>query len=298
MKHTKTYAIVALLSATTSSVAGEPFLLGTQAYHHEIKQTKEKEVRVSLESAFGKVFITKGVSDKILIADFQDGKRSGPGVEISYYIEDNVGHLEMEPGDWAGIEKTVSGKEWKVPELESGAWYLKFTDSVPLAFNIELGVGEGDFDLTGLSVKEFKMSAGASKVTVHFDEPNRSIIEHMEIESGVSRFKCYNLGNANFRTLSFSGGIGSYTLDFGGELRKEVNVNIKVGLGAVTLILPPDVGARVIAEESWLSKLDVDRGFSQRRSGEYVSDNYNSADGRMQIDVEAGLGSVKIKRSR
>lgn len=298
MAQTKTYAIPLLLFVTTPSIAGGPFLLGLHPYHHEIQRTKEKEVRISLESAFGKVFIAKGESDKILIVDYQTGKRSEIGLDISYKITDNVGHLTMEPGEWTSKEKIVSGKEWQTSGLESGAWYLKFTDSVPLAFDIELGVGEGDFDLTGLMVKELRVSTGASAVSVHFDEPNTSVIEHMDIESGVSKFAGYNLGNANFRTLSFSGGVGSYVLDFGGELRKEVVVNIEVGLGAVTLILPRKVGARVTAEETWLSKLDIDRDFTQRRSGEYVSDNYNTADGRMQISVEAGLGSVKIKRAR
>lgn len=297
MKRTTKYSTLAFLSVASLSVAGAAFLLGPQAFHHEIDRTKEKEVHVSLEAAFGKVFIGKGVSDKILIADFQDEEDSGLGVDISYKVKKNVGHLDMEPGERSGKEKTVGGKDWEVSGLESGAWYLKFTDNVPLAFDIELGVGEGEFDLTGLMVKDLKIETGASKVTVAFNEPNRNVIDHMKIESGVSRFVGKNLGNANFRTLSFEGGIGAYTLDFGGELRKEAKVNVEIGLGAVTLILPREVGARIIAEETWLSKVDVDRDFTQRRSGEYVSENYDTADGRILINVEAGLGNVKIKRS-
>ncbi len=312
MKLINTYAVVALLFLATRSPTGRPFLSGGepdyssgetpnlsgQAYHCEIERTKEKEVRVSLESAFGKVFIEKGLPDKILVADFQRGHDSKKGVEISYKIKQNVGHLVLKPGEWDKHRENITLKNLEVSGLESGAWYLKFTDSVPLAFDIGLGVGEGDFDFTGLLVNELKMEAGASKIKVYFDEPNRSEIDHMKIESGVSRFTGYSLGNANFRTLSFSGGVGAYTLDFGGELRKEVNVNIEVGLGTVMLILPPEVGARIIAEETWLSRVDIPRDFTQRGSDEYVSDNYNTAEGRMRINVEAGLGSVKIKRSR
>lgn len=293
-----TYWTVALLFAASAAFGGGPFTTGPNSYHREIERTKEKEVRISLESAFGNVFIERGTSDKILVADIEGRGSGGSSATISYRVENSIGYLSMEPGEWIEESDIEGEKNWKVKGLKSGSWYLKFSDSLPLSFDISLGVGEGDFNLTGLSVKDFVLSTGASTVTVQFDEPNRSVIEHLKIESGVSKFSGFNLGNANFRSFSFSGGVGSYTLDFGGELRKEVNVNIEVGLGAVTLILPREVGARVLAEETWLSRVSVDRDFTQRSSGEYVSDNFGTADGRMQITIDAGLGSVKIKHAR
>ncbi len=136
MKRTTKYSTVDFLSVASLSVAGAAFLLGPQPFHHEIDRTKEKEVHVSLDAAFGKVSIGKGVSDKILIADFQDEEGSGLGVDISYKVKKNVGHLHLEPGERSGMEKTVGGKHWKVSGLESGAWDLNFTDNVPLAFDI------------------------------------------------------------------------------------------------------------------------------------------------------------------
>ena len=120
----------------------------------------------------------------------------------------------------------------------------------------------------------------------------------MKIETGVSKFVGENLGNANFRHMKFSGGVGSYTLDFTGELKREVDVKVEVGLGSVTILIPQDVGARVQYQESWISKIDLDRDFEEKRDGQYFSDNYNTAVGRMNINIESGFGHVKIRRAR
>ncbi|MDH3253025.1 MAG: cell wall-active antibiotics response protein, partial [Ignavibacteria bacterium] len=137
---------------------------------------------------------------------------------------------------------------------------------------------------------------GASDVSLSFDEPNKTSIDNIHIETGVSKFYGRNLGNANFNHLRFEGGVGSYTLDFSGDLTHEVDVDVEVGLGALTIIVPKDVGARVLFQESWVSRLDTDRDFQPSGRDQYQTDNYNAARGKMNIRIDAGLGSVKIRR--
>ena len=52
-------------------------------------------------------------------------------------------------------------------------------------------------------------------------------------------------------------------------------------------------------EDSWLSNLSLDdEEFIRKKKGIYESTNYLNAEGKMNIAIESGLGSVKIKRTK
>ena len=267
--------------------------------HKEIKRSAEKEVRIKLESSFGTVVCSKGVSDKVMVFDLKMQDDHKPNVDIDYRIKNDIGYLdisrESDGGNSVSLHFHDDDEEKNDGTFESGKWYMRFTDAVPLSIDAELGAGRGDFDMTGLDIKEFTMSAGASSTTLLFGEPNKSEIEDFEIKSGVSKFVGEKLCNANFQRMTFEGGVGSYYLNFDGELHREVDVKIKIGLGAVTIVIPRETGAKVHYHENWFSTFSIDRDFDEERKGVYVTSNYSSAEGKMNIYVESGLGSVKVK---
>jgi hypothetical protein len=141
-----------------------------------------------------------------------------------------------------------------------------------------------------------KVSSGASSVDMFCDQLNSITAESIEIESGVSKFTATNLANMNFRKLKFSGGVGAYKLDFGGKLRQDADAQIAVGLGAVTVILPSDIQARVLYDDNWFSSFDLDGNFNHRKSGEYETEGYMSGSPSLSIRIESGLGSVRVRR--
>jgi hypothetical protein len=290
----RTPALIVLVAtaaaATAFAVAGED---GSVA--REIGRTTEKELKVSLNSAFGTVLIGRGESGKILMAEGSSEKDANNVMDVEYAIRNRVGFLDMTLGE-PKSDKNGNHYSFNLDRFDKGKWFLRFSDAIPISFDIELGVGRGDFNLSGLEVKDFNLSTGASDVTLAFDQANTGTIENMNIESGVSKFDARNLGNANFRHFRFQGGMGSYTLDFGGALKNEVDVDIEVGLGLVTIIIPEDIGARVIYENSWVSRLDCDRDFEPDGENQYISTNYHKAQGRMNINIDSGLGSIKVRR--
>lgn len=261
----------------------------------EIGRTTEKELKVTLTSSFGSVLISRGKSEKILMIESATRDHQDPKIAIDYSIRNRVGFMDLSLGEGS---RENSGKRgaFHLSSFEGGKWFLKFSDAVPISFDVELGVGKGDFDLSGLQVKDFNLSTGASDVSLDFDEPNRGSIDNLSIESGVSKFDGRNLCNANFKRFHFQGGVGAYTLDFGGPLTSEVDVDIEVGLGVLTVYLPHDDGARVTYDKTWASKVDTPDDFRETAENAYTSDNYYSAPGKMNIRIDSGLGSVKIRR--
>ncbi len=277
-------------------------VLFSQKLYREVKKSDEKKVRVHIESSFGSVNIKKGTEEKIVAVYYRrKEKNRQPRLELDYFVRKGTGELflEMHP---EGSERTSSDGTVHVNadmNFNSDEWYVELAEGIPLSINAELGAGKSDFDFTGLTIDDLTIATGASSSKVYFGEKNKGEIRTLKIESGVSKFSATKLNNANFRRLQFEGGVGSYYLDFGGELETEVNVNINVGLGALTLAVPRSIGVRITYEDSWLSHLSLDNDeFNRMRKGIYESVNFDSSKGKMIINIESGLGSVKVRRTK
>ncbi|MDP1675805.1 MAG: LiaF-related protein [Bacteroidota bacterium] len=297
MKKSQSYLII------LTFVSG---IIVAQDLHREVKRTNEKEVKVKIEASFGSVNIEKGSKDKIVNVLFKRKKKDNdPKLDLNYYLNKNVGDLtlEMHP-DGAEVRSSNDGDAGVNVHLNNfdfnpDEWYVQLVEGIPLSIDAELGAGKSDFDFSGLIINDLSISTGASSSKLRFDEKNSGEIKTLRIESGVSKFVADNLNNANFQTLEFEGGVGAYILDFGGELKKEVKVDINVGLGAITLLIPKDIGVKVKYEDNWFSNLSLDdEEFIRKKKGIYESTNYITAEGKMNILIESGLGSVKVKRTR
>jgi hypothetical protein len=258
----------------------------------DVGRTTEREVKVVISCAFGHLKVCRGEPEKIVVAE-TGGNDSAP-MHLSYTVRNRIGYLDVTLGEPSDGEKKHG--VFRVQNIEAGTWTLRFGDAIPISFDIEQGVGKGEYDLSGLQVKDFTLNNGASDVVLMFDEPNRSVIENLSIESGVSKFSGVHLGNANFKRFRFQGGVGSSTLDFSGALRREVDVDIELAFGALSILVPQETGARVFYNEGWMSSIDYDRDFTKAGDSEYTSDNYATARGRMNISIETRLGRIKLRR--
>ncbi len=291
MRRLHLYVIV-LLSAAGTGFPLLAFPPGDEG-PREIGRTTERELKVVISASLGTMQITRGEPEKIVLAEAPSGTESP--IDISYAIRNRVGYLDITLGDLDG-DKGQKMNIFHIGRLKSGTWVLRFSDAIPISFDIEQGVGKADLDLSGLQVKDFTLNSGASDATLSFDEPNRTAIDNLTVESGVSKFSGRNLGNANFKRFRFQGGVGSYTLDFSGSLHNEVDVDIELAFGALTVIVPPEVGARVFYDNSFMSRLDYAKDFSKTSESQYTSDNYTTAEGKMNIRIDSGVGSVNIRR--
>ena len=266
-------------------------------YKKEISASSEQEVKVNLDAGFGNIRIERGDSKNIFQAEIDADLKNDLTEYIDYSNRDEVGYLNISTSE-SGSKESKHGKNRSlhVSGFEENNWQMRFTDAIPISFEIELGMGKGDFDFTGLNLKDLNLSTGASSVVMRFDKPNKGEIENLNIETGLSKFKAYGLCNANFSRMKFEGGVGSYILDFSGTLDKEVDVNIQVGLGSMTISIPEDIGAKVFYEKSWVASIDLPNDFKEEEENNYFSKNYYNTSGKINLHIEAGLGSVKIKR--
>ncbi|MGC8896763.1 MAG: hypothetical protein ACP5ON_00790 [Bacteroidota bacterium] len=261
-------------------------------FHDEIKLGKEKELRVKLQAALGKLVLSRAPQPYLLISDLEPHKAVVLTPDIRYSLSGKTGILDI------GID--VHGKRNDSYPFHYGSsdiafWNLKLTDAIPITFKGELGAGEGEFDLSGLRLERFELSTGASSVRVQFDAPNPMVMDELRIESGVSKFEGVNLGYANFRTMTFSGGVGKYDLNFDGVQQVESFIKVEMGIGTLVIEIPGEVGVRIDNEGSFLSTLHVDSDIEKQHGDIYYSANYDSAKRKMNLKVSSALGTVTIR---
>jgi len=285
------YILPALLLAAVVISIGFVYTEG-KTYRRTISSSNEREVKATIEAGFAKVFINSGKAETIFDADVTSERTLNISNCIDYAVRDRVGYLTMNTEEQHGDNDHgvhMSG-------FESSTWNTSFTDAVPISFDIQLGLGKGDFNFTGIDVKDLSISTGASSVKMRFDKPNKHVIEDLTIEAGLSKFESRGLGNARFKHLKFEGGVGSYLLDFSGKFDQEADVDIEVGLGSLTVIIPKNTGVKLTAEKNFITHFDIDDDLSDDGNDTYISSNYDSAPGKLNIHIDAGVGSVNIRR--
>ena len=266
--------------------------LGFQTTHKEIDRTNEKELRATIDVSFGTVVLERGPGSKIAILDYEDDSEEENRFQVSYDVRGDEGVLKVRVKKRAHMWSDEGSDEDHTRKLT-----VQLGDKVPVSLEVVLGAGKGELDLSGLLVRDFKISTGASSVDLRCDKPNQIPAENVGIESGVSKFTATNLCNTNFQNLKFSGGVGSYRLDFGGDLHHDASAKIEVGLGSVTVIVPKQTPAKLLYDASFFSSFSLDDDFSKTRSGVYETDDFGDSENRLTIQIESGLGSVKVKRN-
>lgn len=169
-------------------------------------------------------------------------------------------------------------------------WDVKLGD-MPISLELNAGAYEGNLDLSELSIVRLAISDGASKATVRFDSPNPVKMEELTYETGASNVELIGLGNANVSKVYFDSGVGSYTLDFSGEIKDDIEVFADSGMSDITITIPENAQAKVILDGG-LSNVDVNGTWT-------ISGNvYECGDSGPMITIrlDMAVGNLNLRR--
>ena len=233
------------------------------------------ETRLSLEFGAGTLTLSPGAGSENLV----EGTVVYNVEDLKPEIQKNGGSIEIKQGDLDGI-----------PPLDEfvNEWNLRLGNT-PLDLTLRAGAYEGNLELGGLALKSLTVRDGASNVNLSFREPNQTEMSILRYETGASEVTLTGLANANFSTLTFSGGAGNYTLDFSGELRRDAVATIEAGFGDLSLVIPEDVDT-VITVEGTAVNINHSSGWSQDGQ-KYSQDGSGPA---LTILVKMSAGNLVI----
>lgn len=216
---------------------------------------------------------------------------------LLYRMELHYDEAHMDPVasfDGRRLELGVAsrGRDIRVGrDQEMGSLAVGLARSVPMDLVLELGAVEADLDLGGLSLRRLKLSTGASASTVDVSEPNPQRMSSAELEVGAAEFSVRRLGNLNAERLKVSAGVGEVTLDFSGSWRRDLHVDVGMGLGSLRLRFPEGIGVR-LRKSSFLTSIDAE---GLNKNGDvYSSPGWEAAERRITIDIDAAFGSIEV----
>ena len=101
-------------------------------------------------------------------------------------------------------------------------------------------------DFSGVPLASLAITDGASDNTVTFNSPNPTVMSELSYTTGASTVTLKGLGNANFEEMTFTGGAGTYILDFTGTLKQDASVKVEAGVSTTKIIVP--AGMKVVVD--------------------------------------------------
>ena len=251
---------------------------------------KVERMEVKVEFGFGEIHVERGNPSKAVTGYIQYDEQ---------YIKPTVSYEEK--GSLARFRLITKSRHegWeglKMHDMESPESELYFTTRVPLEVDFSCGLGEATLDMGSLKVMDLNLDNGLGGTTLDFSTPNGTELRRISVDNGLGELVARNLSNAKTDQLQFDCGLGSAELDFGGATLRDMDIEVNVGLGSVTLVIPEAYNVEMEAEENFLSSIDT-RGLMKTRRGFYRSRNQDPSQPTLRITASVGLGSIDIRWS-
>jgi len=261
---------------------------------HEIPYKGEEELSVGIEFGLGKLELRSLDNNKYIMQAEIAYSKDLYKPEIDYKTVGNRGKLRLASHQDENNRFWGHSKKNSSSDIKNNHWRVAMTDQISTAYDIELGLGKGILDFTNIKVNDLNLECGLSDVVVEFTKSNKERIRTLVIQSGLGNVEVTGLCNANMDRFDVECGLGSTKLRFDGDPARDIKGRITIGLGSVTVQIPEDIAVQIEAESSFLSSLNFD-GFREIEENVYRSKNWKSADQRIYIVIEIGLGSVDIE---
>lgn len=269
--------VIAFILLGCSLTVNVPTIETTATKVYEVSQSipaNVDEAVVEIDMGAGRLSVTSGASNLV------EGKISYnvASWEPKVSVKSDGVLISQEHSTNVGIPNSDIKNDW---ELKLG--------SIPIDLSISAGAYDGEINLTGLSITNLEINDGASKAVVRFDSLNPVEMEQLVYKTGASQVDLLGLGNANTSDISFESGAGDYTLDFSGDLQKNLDVHVSSGMSNNEIIVPDNV--KVIVEVTGgLSNVDL--------SGTWTVENstYTTGSGNLTIHiyVEMAMGNLVL----
>lgn len=267
-------SMMAVVAGTAEPCAAQ---LKTATWSRQV--TDEEHLEVDVGFGAGELTIERGEPDLLYRAVFNHDE----AVATPRYSYRN-GRLET------GITVTDRGRFGARRSVES-ALDLWLPGTVPVDLRLDVGAAEADVDLSGIPLRSFEFNTGASKSEIRIDGANPERMASASMNAGAADLAIRGLGNLRADLVTVKAGVGSVTLGLEGDWPQDARVSVDMGVGALEVRIPADLGVR-IHRESFLVSIDAE-GF-ERHGRTYRSRNWETAGRRIDLEISAALTDIDV----
>ena len=223
-----------------------------------------------------------------------------------------------------GIAAFISGCAWttQTGDVQQTAETIELQDAESVEVNLRMGAGEltvdsgsealADADFT-FNVAEWEPMidyvVGGEEGELWIEQPevknlglesyryawdlrfNETVPMQMDIALGAGPSRI-DVSDLSVTRLDLRMGAGETRLDLSGAREEDLAVTLRGGVGLATVILPADIGVRAEIRGG-LGAIDTE-GLTKDGDA-YVNEAYGASDVTVTLDVEAGVGEIKLQ---
>jgi hypothetical protein len=208
----------------------------TETYTQDVEVGGAETARVDVEMGTGDLSIEGGAGKKLVASTFRYAARLGRP-SVHYEVARSEGRLTIEPPR----NRFGTGHA-------SNEWQLRFGESVPIEFNVQIGAGKSQIDLSRVPVRLLDVQMGAGKLDLNLAGHYRQDVI-VSIQGGVGQ--AHITLPRDFGVIAdVKGGIGA--IQPGSLVRRDgrfVNRAYEEGKAAVRLTVRGGIGEVRLSEE-------------------------------------------------
>lgn len=243
------------------------------------QRADESRLDVNVRYGAGMLTIAPGGVGELYRADIRyDSEVFDPVTEYS------GGRLEV------GVEGR--GESMNIRNTESGEMRLALSPDIPLDLGLEFGAVEANLELGGLRLSRAEIETGASDTKILFSERNLIPCDLLRIQMGAASLEARGLANADCGRVRAEGGVGDLTLDFSGDWSRDLDAEVTIALGSLTLRVPENVGVRV-QKDTFLADFNGSR--FHKSDGIHYSDNWDRSEHHLTVRVNGAFGTINVR---
>lgn len=165
---------------------------------------------------------------------------------------------------------------------------LELNQNVKYFMKIKLGGGNALFDFSHLKIKRLRLSSGACDTKVIFGNPSNGEIDYLKFEAGASNLDVKGLGNTNCPEIDLSLGACNTSLDYSGNISRDIYTNISVRVGKINLLIPKKYGVKIKSS----GKLNSSKLIF--RDDYRVSENIDSVENILEFFIDTNMAQVNL----
>lgn len=190
-------------------------------------------------------------------------------------------HLEIHSG---GGKFLISGSTDKLIEGKAKGVFSNSSFELDTLGNVANLL----YELDDENIKIFRNDKLMNYLSVKL---NPNPIWDIDLRLGAAKLNC-DLSAFKVASLNLETGAATSKLKFG-NIQKDVNVYIEMGAAKLKILVPKEFGCRIEGEMVLVAK---DFNGFKKTNDLYVTEDYDKAEGKININIDGGVSSVEVER--
>ena len=167
-------------------------------------------------------------------------------------------------------------------------------EKIPAKLNLDIGMSDLELDLEKVLISGINLDFGMGDGIVHLGKgaPERDC-KSLDIDIGMGSMEIKNIGEFDCKYMEFEVGMGSLTLEYSNHILQDLDFDISVGLGSVSILVPRSVNVKFLYDQNILSDVDLDE-MVLVDNDTYRNENFNKGNPILTFSASVGMGSLSL----